>query len=464
MTATIDRARRAARRRWIDHRTIWRWHFYAGVVLIPFMIVLAITGSIYLFKPQVEAAIDRPYDHLALKGPAAPLEAQVKAALAAEAGARLKAIELRADPTDAARIVVRDAEGEATRVYVRPDDLSILKVVREDDRFMQQVKTIHGELLMGDRGSVVVELAASWAILMVVSGLYLWWPRGRAGLAGTLVPRLGRGGRLMWRDLHAVTGFWISGLALFLLVTGLPWTNVWGAAFKEARKLTGTAAVHQDWTISRKEEHAEHRAEAMAEDHMAMGRMDHAGMDHAAMTGPTLGYDRIAGIVRAMDLPPPVMVRPPSGGSPMWRVSSETQDRPLRVSLELDPATGAVARRETFAAKHPIDKVVGVAIAAHEGQLFGPLNQALGVIAAAGLVTLSAAGAMAWWRRRPEGVLGAPERLGEGQVARGWIALVVALGLFLPTLGVSLIAIGLVETLVLRRLPGVRVWLGLAPA
>lgn len=457
MTQAIDASREAGRRRWIDYRAIWRWHFYAGVVCIPFMIVLALTGSIYLFKPQVEAFIDRPYDRLALQGPPAPLEAQAAAAVAAVPGGRLKTIELRADPTDAARIIVRDAAGAETRVYVRPDDLAVLKTVREDERFMEVAKTIHGELLMGERGSILVELAACWGILMVVTGLYLWWPRGHSGLAGVVFPRLGRGSRLMWRDLHAVTGFWISGLVLFLLVTGLPWATVWGDAFKEVRRLTGTAAVRQDWTNSRADEHAEHRAAAQAEDHMAR----HGHLDAA---GPRLSYDRIAASVRAMDLPPPVLVTPPSARTPNWVVSSETQDRPLRVELELDPATGAVARRESFADRHIIDRVVGVAIAAHEGQLFGPLNQALGVLAALGLVTLSATAAMVWWRRRPEGVLGAPERLGDGRVSAGWIVLVVVLGVLLPVLGASLIAIGLLETLLLRRLPGVRTWLGLAPS
>jgi uncharacterized iron-regulated membrane protein len=460
MSQAMETSNEAGRRRWIDYRAIWRWHFYAGIVCIPFMIVLALTGSIYLFKPQVEAFIDRPYDRLTLSGRLAPLEAQVKAAETAVPGSKLKEIELAADPTDATRIIVRNGDGEATRVYVRPDDLTILKTVREDDRFMEVAKTIHGELLMGDRGSIVVELAASWGILMVVTGLYLWWPRGAAGLAGVLVPRFGRGARLMWRDLHAVTGFWISGLVLFLLLTGLPWATVWGGAFKEARRLTGTAAVRQDWTNSRSQEHAEHRAEASVQD--GMPAHDHAAM--TSETAPSLSYDAIIGVVRSMDLPPPVLVRPPSARSPMWRVSSETQNRPQRVTLELDPASGAVVRREAFGDKHPIDQVVGVSIAAHEGQLFGPLNQALGVLAALGLVTLSVTAGMVWWRRRPDGVLGAPERLGDGKVSAGWIALVLALGVFLPVLGASLISLGLLEALVLRRTPGVRVWLGLRPA
>ena len=33
---------------------LWRWHFLAGLVVCPFAILLSITGSIYLFKPQID--------------------------------------------------------------------------------------------------------------------------------------------------------------------------------------------------------------------------------------------------------------------------------------------------------------------------------------------------------------------------------------------------------------------------
>ena len=31
------------------YKLAWRWHFYAGLFVIPFMILLSITGIIYLF-------------------------------------------------------------------------------------------------------------------------------------------------------------------------------------------------------------------------------------------------------------------------------------------------------------------------------------------------------------------------------------------------------------------------------
>ncbi len=36
------------------YRAIWRWHFFAGLLVIPFMLNLAITGSLYLFKDEID--------------------------------------------------------------------------------------------------------------------------------------------------------------------------------------------------------------------------------------------------------------------------------------------------------------------------------------------------------------------------------------------------------------------------
>ena len=43
--------------------------------------------------------------------------------------------------------------------------------------------------------------------------------------SGVLYPRLRMGSGILWRDLHSVTGIWITAFALFLLATGLPWAT-----------------------------------------------------------------------------------------------------------------------------------------------------------------------------------------------------------------------------------------------
>lgn len=445
---------------WLDHRTIWRWHFYAGLFCVPFIIILSLSGMFYLFKPQIEAFIDRPYDGLVVAGPAAGADAQAAAALAAVPGGRVKTYILPTAVDAAVRVLVSDPEGALWRVYVHPQTLAILHKVAEEDRFMAVVKSIHGELLMGDRGSLLVELAACWGIVMIVSGLYLWWPRGAQGMAGVFYPRLRAGSRTFWRDLHAVLGMWISFLALFLLLTGLPWATVWGAGFKAARQATGTAAVGgQDWTTSRS---ASVTAIAQADraERQVMEGHDHADAD---MLAGAVSLGDIVATVTPMGLAAPVHVNLPSRADGLWTARSMTQNRPQRVAVDLDGTTGVVRRYEGFADRHVIDRAVGVGIAAHEGHLFGPLNQALGVLAALGLVLLSVSGTIMWWKRRPQGALGAPPPLrvrGNPAVMAG---LLLFFALFLPVLGASLILVALLEWVVLRSAPRLRRWLGLRP-
>src|SRR3546814_887551 len=144
------------------------------------------------------------------------------------------------------RVAIADGDG-VRDVFVSPQG-EVLGSLAPESRLMELDKRIHGQLLLGKRGSWLVELAASWAIVLMLSGLYLWWPRGR-GLAGVVWPRLKSGRQVVWRDLHAVTGFWVSGLALVLLITALPLAGVWGSAFKAARAEMGWVQGTPEWTL-----------------------------------------------------------------------------------------------------------------------------------------------------------------------------------------------------------------------
>lgn len=455
------------------YRTVWRWHFYAGLFCLPFIVVLSFSGSVYLFKPQIDAFLDRGFDHLALSSAPKSLDDQVEAALQANPGARLKALQLRDDPTDAARVHLTTPEGKELRVLVRPDTLAIIETQVQKSRLTSFMHDLHGELLLGEPGAIAVELAGAWAIVMVITGLYLWWPRS-SGLAGVLYPRLGAGGRQFLRDLHGVTGFYLSVFALFFLISALPWTKVWGEGFKYMRGTGQARPVKQDWTTgpaSEKavrmenfrnappavaeafDEHAEHRA----------GSGEHAGhAGHGGKHEPIVGFDEIVAQVAPLGLADPVLVSPPSMKKPNWVARSNSQNRTLRETFEFDPKSFEEVRHETFGDRPLIDRVMGIGVAAHEGQLFGWFNQLLGLMTAIGYLVLVVTSFLMWWRRRPHNALGAPPALAQPpRLAVFVVGLVIVLGVFLPTLGASLIVVLLAEWLIRRFAPGASRWLGL---
>jgi uncharacterized iron-regulated membrane protein len=436
--------------RW--YNAVWRWHFYAAMLCVPFVLWLATTGAIYTWKPQIEAWIDRPYDHLAVAAPVGA-DAQVAAALRAVPGSRLHKYTLPQAPGQAVRIIVA-AGGDETLAYVDPATAKVLKTVPVESQLMRVIFHLHGDLLVGDPGSYLVELAACWAVVMILTGLYLWWPRGGTGLAGIVYPRLRGGRRLFWRDLHAVSGIWVSLLALGLILTGLPWAKAWGSYFAAARQVTGTVDGPVDWPTGR----APPDERAMLGDHA-----DHKGMTMGHQAAAPGELDRVIARVAPLGIAPPVLIAPPAEQASVWTVTSDAADRPLRTRLTVDGATGRVLERRDFDQRHWVDRAVGYGIAAHEGALFGLANQLLGTVTALLLITLAVSGTVLWWRRRPVGLLGAPIPLSRPRFGAVLIGAVVVLGVLMPFFGVSLMVVLLVERFVLRRSSAGR-WLGLRVA
>jgi len=443
--------------RW--YRAAWRWHFYAGLFCLPFVLWLSLTGGIYLFKPQIEGLLYAPYRDVA--SGAAPLlapETIAARAVAAVPGSMLHKYVLPEAPGDAVQVLVGQGADDV-RVWVHPQTGQVLYKVAEQDRPMRVVFRLHGELLAGDRGSALVETAACWTIVMLLTGLFLWWPRQSGGkLAGVLYPRLRRGRATFWRDIHAVTGLWVSLGALFLILSGLPWAKVWGDYFREVRAVTGTLEGPQDWSAGSATE-AHDRAMADARMRAMMGEhAQHGGMV-MAMAPPSPALDAVVEGATRLHFAAPVEVSPPTMAGMPWQVRSQAENRPDRDSAEIS-ADGRLVGVQRFEQRHLIDRAVGYGVAIHEGAWWGLANQLANLAVLLGLVTLCLSSGVLWWHRRPAEVLGAPVSF--APLRHSWlpVALVVALALAMPLFGLSLALALVVEGSLKRLAPRLGLWMG----
>lgn len=444
------------------HRRVWRWHFFAGLMVVPFAVILAVTGAIYLFKPQFDAAVEAR-----INARAAPLasetlsaDALLASALEAAPGASLVRLILPAGPDDPTIEAELAGAGGPQTLWIDRSTGAVLHQVETPGRFMNVVKRIHGTLLAGNRGSLVVEIMASWMIILIVTGVYLWWPRGMVWWR-VFVPDFsaGAGQRESWKKVHGMAGAWIGGLILAMLVFGLPWTQVWGEGYSRVKQLAGLKAPGQEWfvTLQSSDPHADHSGHGM--DHGAAGMLwDQGGGDAAASVMPqdgALPLKDILDTARPEQYPPPVWVQPPRGENGVWTIRSMGPSRAGRVTVHYDRWSGEELMRITFADHNPVDRFMAQGVAFHEGQLFGPANQVVGLVAAMGVILLSVTGASMWWKRRPQGRLGVPAMPEDRWLSAGFTGLVILLGVLLPMAGLTLL-LALVADFILGRIKSPR--------
>lgn len=439
------------------YRRVWRWHFYAGLVCLPFLALMAMTGALYLFKDPIESLVYARLQFVEARPAAAPdAQALVAQAIAAQPGDAVRFVAPSA-PGRSAEVGVRTAEA-VVAVYLDPLDGRVLGTLRDDQRLMEVVKQIHSLAIVGPLANDWVEVVAGWAIVLVVSGVFLWWPRGRRG--GVYSVRGRPAQRTWWRDLHAVTGITAGGAIVFLAVTGMPWSAFWGEQFGRLTGDWGIGVPKHVWgppPQSALPPLGGLRAVpwALGQVPLPQSQAPHPGRPAeptgaAAASGVagSLGLNEALGIFARLGVPAGTAVRLPSGPRGVYTAMRFPDDvRDVRV-VHLDRYSGAVLADIRYADYGIAGRATEWGISIHTGRQFGWVNQLVMLAGCLAILALAVSAAVTWWKRRPQGHLAAPPRREGDRAAAGVITVAVLLGLVYPLLGASMLVALLVDAVV----------------
>ncbi|QQP94278.1 PepSY-associated TM helix domain-containing protein [Lysobacter enzymogenes] len=448
----------AARQRGF-YRSAWRWHFYAGLLVMPFLLVLALTGAVYLFHDEIEDAVHAPLRFAPQRRADLPLSRLLDAARAAYPG-EVTRIDLPADPRRTAQVFVTPTRGEPLRVFVDPGSARVHGAFVYTRTLVGFADTMHGSLLLGRFGDALVETAACWALLLVATGAYLWWPRGR-GWRAALWPDWRARGRGFWRSLHASVGAWTAALIVFLILTGLPWAGVWGELLRAglqplglgypaehrhhaaAAPRVGQAVGDAPWTL---------RDAPLPASHAHHGAGHGAGHDASRGAAADIGIDAAVRTLAAHGLRGDYRLSLPHGADGVY-TAVVYPDRPQgQRTVHVDRYSGAVAGDTGFADYGLGAKAVELGVQLHMGRYFGRANQIVMLLPCLGIVALSVSGAWMWWKRRPRGRLGAPPAPAPARL-RTVAAIALACAIAFPLLGASLLLVAALDRWVIARVP-----------
>jgi uncharacterized iron-regulated membrane protein len=427
-----------SRRVWSSLRPlVLRLHFYAGVLVAPFLLVAAATGFLYAASYQAEKIVYAHELTVPVGDHKLSLSQQVAAARKAHPVGTVSAVRPSPESDATTRVLLSGVPGvgadHTLAVFVDPYTGKVRGALEQYGStgalpLRTWIDEFHRDLHLGENGRLYSELAASWLWVIAGGGLVLWFARRRAQRKVR-----GTSGRRRTLGLHGTVGVWVAAGFIFLSATGLTWSTYAGANIDTLRTSLGQATPSVSAAAGG--EHAGHSG---------------AG---AAAEATTQDLDKILAAARAKGLGDPVEIVAPADSSSAYVVKQIQRSWPEKQdAVAVDPATGEVTDELRFAAYPPLAKLTRWGIDAHTGVLFGLVNQIALMALALSLILLIVWGYRMWWQRGRASAFGRPVPRGAWQQVPPQIlvpamAAVAVLGYFVPLLGIPLAVFVAVDVL-----------------
>ena len=453
------------------YRRVWRWHFFASLLCLPFIFSLAATGSIYLFHRQLDdiiyadKLIRSTTDSKSMVADTPTLSARTLIDHASERyPGTVKSITFPEDTFHNVQVDVATKEGAVLQVFVDPVSGTVVGAMDASDRLMTMVKRVHSLAMLGVGGQGLIEIVAGWIIVLVITGAYLWWPRGRT--KGVVSIRKEAVGRVWWRDVHAVAGAFAAIVILFLALTGMPWSVFWGKHVNQFLSDQGWGVPNSMW---RSVPHSTLPAEALGDlpwnlqqqpipasalsnehDEHRMHQDDalhHDSIEINHSQPATKPIDEVVKIIHSLGMPKGYRLMLPRGKEGVYSAIHSSPQLAAQRVIHIDQYAGKVLVDVTPAQFGALGYAVEWGVSVHQGGEFGGMNLLIMLLGCLATMLLCVSGVVMWWSRRPQGQLAAPPRPRDAHLALGVVGISVTLGVVFPLLGASMLIACLVDYL-----------------
>lgn len=359
------------------HRTLFWLHLVTGLVTGILILSMAVSGLLIAYERQLTEWVDsgfkaRPPGTGAVRLPMTDLLAKVRAA---RPGLKPQGVTWKADPTAPVMLNL----GRENLLYVDPFSGAILG---EGDKtwraFFHWMTDWHRFLGQHDDSRPIGKAVTGAGTLLfgtlLISGIYLWWPRHwrLPNLRAVLLFNPALKGRARDWNWHNVIGFWSAPPLLLIILTGLIMSYGW--ANNLLFQLTGNAPPPARTGPAR------------------AGKAE-AGIAGENLTALALRAEQQEAHWQSISMRM-------AGPNAAFMIDQSHRGRPdLRTMLTLDASTADVVSVEPFASYNLGRRLRMYARFLHTGELFGFTGQTVAVLCTLSAVLLVWTGFAMAWRR-----------------------------------------------------------------
>lgn len=240
-------------------------HLWFGLSVGLIVFIVSLSGTMYVFKDEIQNILRKNViyvDAETISPKPLPIEVlKEKITLELNEKFPVTSVEIPLDKNKSYEFLYYEKDKNAWNyfdevkinklVYVNPYNGEILGVYNEKYDIFPILKSIHWSLLLKtDWGKYVVGIPVVLFIIMLITGIILWWPKNKKARQGRL--SFDWKNVKTWKrknyDLHNVLGFYVSFIALLLSLTGIYFSYPWvKSAFNLA--LSGSSELPKEKEI-----------------------------------------------------------------------------------------------------------------------------------------------------------------------------------------------------------------------
>jgi uncharacterized iron-regulated membrane protein len=349
-------------------RFFFRVHLWTAVSSGLFFVVLAVSGSLLGFQEKIDRALHFRLYEVVPAPQYLPLSEILSSLRKAFPSDDVVAVTMPVSPRDAWSVAL--PSGIAS---IDPYTGRVLGVRQRGTAFVGVISQIHISLACGRIGRTAVRWIDFAALVLLLSGIQLWWPVRRIGIRRrSFSGRQASATRRFWVDVHNSAGALSFVILMVLVATGA------------VLSCEGSVV----WLLDRLSQHDPRSAAVLVQ---PLESTPYVSVDRALAIGK-------AALPGAM---PTRMQMPAYGGTykiemtSVARFGSDATD-----VITLDPYSGKILADNSSRNASLAERVLTTTAALHTGSFFGNPGRAAMALASL-LVALQAwSGAMMLWKRR----------------------------------------------------------------
>jgi uncharacterized iron-regulated membrane protein len=201
-------------------RALFQIHLWSGIGAGLYVLIISITGSAVVYRPEIQKALSTKPHIVAAVGPRLSDDDLKQAALRPYPDYEVKQIWRPRNPKQAVEIWLERGRKSRQRLFDPYTGADLGEPLRFGFRVISWVVDLHDNLLGGKTGRFVNGIGAILATVLCLTGAVIWWPGIKNWRHSLTVDWKANWKKLNW-DLHGALGAWFIIFVLMWALSGI---------------------------------------------------------------------------------------------------------------------------------------------------------------------------------------------------------------------------------------------------